>query len=327
MNMDAQRINWIDWAKALGILLVVMGHSNYDVPHLSEMIDMFHMPLFFVISGYLFKPQKSYSGLALLSWKRYVLPFILYNLLFFATTLCTKSVKAYMGIEVDWNESIVKPFIRTITGQAWLPDGPTWFLLALVWCRFITQALHSDILIWKKVLILVLCLAVLVAHSFTGGHYPYCLECGCAGFIWFELGYMLKMNKEKFNVPKWLWAIMIPICFVGSFVVLINFGRPIYVTAQVNGLMGIIGTGLGLLSFFGVCKLLDGVKSKLVVWVSSASISVMCLHTLIQVPINMAIHYQYHIFVTLLGDIGIVLILTAIYPLMKRFVPALTGGR
>lgn len=28
-NFDMQRENWIDWAKALGILLVVMGHSLY----------------------------------------------------------------------------------------------------------------------------------------------------------------------------------------------------------------------------------------------------------------------------------------------------------
>ena len=249
--------------------------------------------------------------------------------MFFATTLCAKSVKAYLGIEVDWYESLIKPFLHTLTGQALIgmPDGPTWYLLALVWCRFLTQALHSDILIWKKALILVLWLAILVVHSFTGGNYPYCIECGCAGFIWFELGYMLKINKEKFTVPNWVWAVMIPAGFIGCYYVLMNFGQCNYIAAKINGFMGVVGTGLGLLSFFGICKLLNGVKSKVVVCVSSASIYVMCLHTLIQVPINMAIHYQYHTFVTLLGDVGVVLILTAAYPLMKRFVPALTGGR
>ena len=52
------RKNWIDWAKALGILLVVMGHSNYSLPDINPMIFMIHMPLFFVASGYLFKTNK-----------------------------------------------------------------------------------------------------------------------------------------------------------------------------------------------------------------------------------------------------------------------------
>lgn len=34
------RKNWIDWAKALGILLVVMGHSNYSQPNINPMIFM-----------------------------------------------------------------------------------------------------------------------------------------------------------------------------------------------------------------------------------------------------------------------------------------------
>lgn len=34
------RKNWIDWAKALGILLVVMGHSNYSQPDINPMIFM-----------------------------------------------------------------------------------------------------------------------------------------------------------------------------------------------------------------------------------------------------------------------------------------------
>ena len=55
-----QRKNWIDWAKAIGILLVVMGHSEYSNPLVVQMIFMIHMPLFFVVSGYLFKPNKSF---------------------------------------------------------------------------------------------------------------------------------------------------------------------------------------------------------------------------------------------------------------------------
>ena len=53
------RINWIDWAKAIGIFLVVTGHSHYYCEHVVPLIFMIHMPLFFVVSGYLFKTSGS----------------------------------------------------------------------------------------------------------------------------------------------------------------------------------------------------------------------------------------------------------------------------
>lgn len=37
-NDQTQRKNWIDWAKAIGILLVVMGHSEYSNPLVVRMI-------------------------------------------------------------------------------------------------------------------------------------------------------------------------------------------------------------------------------------------------------------------------------------------------
>lgn len=47
-NFDMQRENWIDWAKALGILLVVMGHSVYASKDVTSFIFVIHMPLFFL---------------------------------------------------------------------------------------------------------------------------------------------------------------------------------------------------------------------------------------------------------------------------------------
>ena len=59
------RKNWIDWAKALGILIVVMGHSNYAQEDISPMIFMIHMPLFFVVRIRRIQPNRQ---LSLPSW-------------------------------------------------------------------------------------------------------------------------------------------------------------------------------------------------------------------------------------------------------------------
>ena len=50
------RIEWIDVAKGIGIILVIMGHTfQLD---LVTPLYAFHMPLFFFLSGLLINPEK-----------------------------------------------------------------------------------------------------------------------------------------------------------------------------------------------------------------------------------------------------------------------------
>ena len=55
-KLNKRRIDWIDIAKGLGILAVILGHC-----HLPEKvwnsIYSWHMPIFFVISGYFYRVQ------------------------------------------------------------------------------------------------------------------------------------------------------------------------------------------------------------------------------------------------------------------------------
>lgn len=53
------RISYIDILKGFGIFFVVFGH----VTHIGELRDYiwnFHMPLFFFVSGFLYKPSLSF---------------------------------------------------------------------------------------------------------------------------------------------------------------------------------------------------------------------------------------------------------------------------
>lgn len=77
------RIDWIDALKGFAILSVVIGHciadsiSSQTFPQYAALLQMmydaiysFHMPLFFMISGYVFYLTKSYR-----KWKTKVLDF------------------------------------------------------------------------------------------------------------------------------------------------------------------------------------------------------------------------------------------------------------
>lgn len=75
---NQKRIDWIDYAKALGIILVYVGHTGIP-DELKSRIYMFHMPLFFLISGFLWN-QDQYMKMPIgefvkKKFKSYIIPY------------------------------------------------------------------------------------------------------------------------------------------------------------------------------------------------------------------------------------------------------------
>ena len=81
--VQRERIAYIDIAKTICIILMVVGHWTTNSTLLMY-IYSFHMPTLFVISGYLYKPH---------SWKRTLLsfgvPVAFYSLLNLVTLILT----------------------------------------------------------------------------------------------------------------------------------------------------------------------------------------------------------------------------------------------
>lgn len=67
-----------DNIKGIGILLVVLGHVTISPVFLQKLIYAFHMPMFFILSGYLFnvekKRQLEFKSFAISRFKRLYLP-------------------------------------------------------------------------------------------------------------------------------------------------------------------------------------------------------------------------------------------------------------
>jgi fucose 4-O-acetylase-like acetyltransferase len=133
------RIEWIDIAKGIGIILVVFGHSLASGTTLRQLIFSFHMPLFFFLAGCTFHPR-SFREMALRSAKSLLIP---YSLLFF----CWNVVRALasgdaLGPNMAWtlltsfvfaSGTTVKPFGFALAGMAW-------FLVALFFSRLLFNA-------------------------------------------------------------------------------------------------------------------------------------------------------------------------------------------
>ncbi|MBD2453315.1 acyltransferase family protein [Nostoc sp. FACHB-87] len=143
-----QRINWIDCWKGIGIASVVVGHVIEG--GLSEYLYWFHMPLFFFISGFLYKDKYDYKTYLHNKVSSLLVPYFSFLLLYSGLQVFSYVVKAIRsGNILPWNEQfsfIVAYIYNQIYGGALLDNwfGVFWF----VTCLFLTQQIYN--LIYKK---------------------------------------------------------------------------------------------------------------------------------------------------------------------------------
>ena len=129
-----QRINWIDWAKALAAMTVIFCH----LPQSQEWfyyryLQAFIISIFFFLSGYLKKDRGSNKE----NWKKYwrlILPYITYNMIIYPYWF----IKYYMqqGCLPDLLTAM-KPIFGTILLQhnnsfCEPLDGPLWYIPAIL---------------------------------------------------------------------------------------------------------------------------------------------------------------------------------------------------
>ena len=84
LQEHGSRIEWIDIAKALGIFLVIAGHTGLPI-YLKSWIYAFHMPMFFIISGLWFRDLCGIERMKK-TIKSYLKPYFLYSVIFLFLT-------------------------------------------------------------------------------------------------------------------------------------------------------------------------------------------------------------------------------------------------
>ncbi|HIE25447.1 MAG TPA: hypothetical protein EYP74_05530 [Anaerolineales bacterium] len=85
----SKRIQYIDIAKGIGILLVVLGHNDMNAYHplLHRFIYAFHIPLFFFLSGIFFNPNRDFKTLVKKRFDGLIKPLIFAILLIYGISV------------------------------------------------------------------------------------------------------------------------------------------------------------------------------------------------------------------------------------------------
>lgn len=270
-----KRIEWIDIAKAVAIILVGVGH--YSCPgNLLIWIYTFHMPLFLILSGCTLNVEKyTFGKFVLRKAKAFLIPWVLAVCINIAFQECCLVI----GISANQNKisSIPLRLIFNIRAGEW--DPVYWFLP----CLFITEV----VLYWllkvlksQKGLIgfaILLGVCAYLYQKFVNIVLPWEVDLLPVSCVFVLIGYLIqKYYLKVFERVKRINQLLIClICVIsGSLLGFLNvhiIGEPIDIAGGRYGIVPLMFSAAVLLSI-GVIILCTFVHCKLISFIGQNSL-------------------------------------------------------
>jgi len=221
----SSRVGYIDIAKGLGILIIVLGHNNFfrNSKELYSIIFSFHVPLFLFLSGFFFKPNISLVKLIVKKSDSLLKPY------FFTVIVLAPIYIIFFKVNIG--QYFLFCFFYGIGATAnW---APLWFLphlfLLFIFSWFLFKILKIDrVKIYLQLLPIVLLLVIGSNYINSFWMMPlvladkYLIKLICLPFsadlllvtsFYFLLGYLLKDYFEKL-VNKPIILVLAALCFL-----------------------------------------------------------------------------------------------------------------
>lgn len=192
--------------RALAIIFVVLGHSiilyktgwNYYttnvncnfLTNLCLLIYLFHMPLFFSISGYLFIDKcqkKDMLSIVKNKFKRLIIPYIIIGILWVYPIKIISQYPKYLK-----NGFIYNIIMNIIIGK---DNGHLWFLPAL-FTIFIISYLIEKYIKNSKIKFFLILLMFLLGHILNLSWFSEALKYT----LWFYFGYFVKKQSFEYQI-------------------------------------------------------------------------------------------------------------------------------
>ena len=202
-----ERINWIDWAKAFCMTVVVFCHlPQHDDTFYLQYLASVILSTFFFISGYLKKRNLTLKESAKKYGYSLLIPYIIYNVIYYPYWL----VKFYIEHgDITWSDAL-KPIIGTMFGQlnssySCELNGVTWFLITLFMMHILTDVLNRH----KRGKSIMLTLSIITMILYGANKYyhyaPYItyhgfIRCLCfffLGNLFQQWNYLRSLNLRK----------------------------------------------------------------------------------------------------------------------------------
>ncbi len=203
MAETKKRIEWLDCARGLAMLLVIIGHvvgNEYSLSGyvLRGLIFSLHIPLFFILSGLVFKPTAVEADIrprAVRSAERLLLPVLpVYLVWILSALLNDQSLAGNVGY---WARRFYTLLYASANGYSFgrataESIGALWFLFVLFGMRLTADVLTVKIEERSRGLwVAVLCLVGLCMGK-TGLYLPFSFDIALASLPFFWLGLLCR---------------------------------------------------------------------------------------------------------------------------------------
>lgn len=196
--MKLDRISWIDVARGIGILLVIYGHG-LNAHSYRYLIYAFHMPLFFFLSGLVFRKKEDESFLVFIkkSAKNLLAPYLFFSFLSISFWIALNYQELTLDVIAQQTLSI---FYGNGT-NGWLAFNTVlWFLPCLFITRvsfwFITRIFQKPMTLGVMLFGISL-LGFGLSHFFPTLKLFFGIETALNAIVFFGLGYLWNYLPER----------------------------------------------------------------------------------------------------------------------------------
>lgn len=274
------REKWVDDVKVIACILVVLGHFFQSMTKASILpendlyewfettIYYFHVPLFFICSGYLYQKYSNINSVD--SWCKNVAK----KALALGVPYLTFSTATWL-LKTMFSDSVNKQADGLFSTLVVNPSAPYWYLYALFFIFLVTPT-FSDVKVAAIGLIVALAAKTIVL---TGGGYSiYAVSTVLSNEIWFVLG----MSICVFNIQ--LKGKRVQETIFGLLFVILSIA--VY-TAKISG--GVISFTMGLLACAAVILIVADFEEKLgrgMDFLAKYTMPIFLMHTLFAAPLR-----------------------------------------
>lgn len=202
--MQKQRLLWLDIAKGIAILLIIMGHTVTGTTQ--RLIYSFHVPLFLVLAGYTFSlKEETFLASLKKDFKRLIVPVLVVCILrlLIDTLLNPAGFSYYLkstGLKLLWANACDFSSFPGI--------GKTWFLIDLFFAKQLYRVIRKYITQYRPVFICMLdFIGIFIGER---AWLPYSMDLVLVSLLFLEVGSILRdldhlyPPPTKNTAPRWM---------------------------------------------------------------------------------------------------------------------------
>ena len=296
MNTEnKKRVEWIDIARGITIIAMIYAHSDLTAAS-TPFIFAFHMPIFFILSGYLYKEPKDFKTYVKKSIKKLLLPYGVTCALLAFLRICRYMLQPeyydYCGRKIIALKTIISSFVGFGCGpaesaihfpfyEAW-SVGALWFFLTFLWAVILFAVIMKLTKGWNEIerALLFLTISMLgLAISFYGYWLPLDLDIAFFALIFMYVGYVL---RQYLDGEMHALTIVLLICFyIIASMKYNSIGMSVRsVSSALTIPLAIAGSILVMELSKWLERVLPHIIIAMIVWFGRSAMTIVCVHTL-----------------------------------------------